>query len=466
MAERQIPGPKTREWLERGIPLFKDGLRFRKELEKAESRGFDLASQIVVDRAEGDFVWDVDGRRYIDFQNGWATNPVGNANPEIIEAVNAAHRRYGFHYDHPLRYELAEKLAGIMPQRALPRFNYEVSGTDAAEAAVHLALTRKKRRYVITFGSAYHGMGLGTKLMCGFDSELNRYLEAWTGGVIKAPYPFTDRRPAGMELEQYVEYCLWYLDNHVPQSIAPRDSIAAVIVEPGLAEGGNWIPPKRFIRGLRDLCDKNDWLLVVDEVLTGLGRTGKMWAIEHYDVLPDILVVGKNLSGGIAPCAGIAAKDEILGDCPEFHSGSTFAGTPAGCAAGLKTLEIFERDGVIEHAAKLGDIAADIMRGWERYEIVREVRTSGLLLGVGIQSPDAGEKDWWYARAVRSRMLENGVWAISDREDNIRMYPALNMQEETLRQGLEIMEEAIRHVDERGQPFGDSPAWPTGDAGF
>ena len=466
MTEGPLPGPKTREWLERGIPLFKDGLRFRKDLQEAEKQGFDLASQLVVDRAQGDFVWDVDGRRYIDFQNGWATNPVGNANPEIIEAVHAAQRRYGFHYDHPLRYQLGERLAEIMPQRALPRFNYEVSGTDAAEAAVHLALTKKKRRYVITFGSAYHGMGLGTKLMCGFDSELNRYLEAWTGGVIKAPYPFTDRRPAGLELGQYVDYCLWYLDNHVPQSIAPRDSIAAVIVEPGLAEGGNWIPPRRFIQGLRELCDKNDWLLVVDEVLTGLGRTGKMWAIEHYDVLPDILVVGKNLSGGIAPCAGIAAKDDILGDCPEFHSGSTFAGTPAGCAAGLKTLEIFERDGVVEHAAKLGEIAAEVMRGWERFQVVSEARTSGLLLGVGIRSPEPGERDWWYARAIRSRMLENGVWAISDREDNIRMYPALNMEEKTLREGLGIMEEAIRYVDERGQQFGDSPAWPTGDAGF
>lgn len=466
MTNRQVPGPKTREWLERGIPLFQNGLRFRRELAEAAKQGFDVAGQIVVDRAEGDFVWDVDGRRYIDFQNGWATNPVGNAHPEIIDAVDAAHRRYGFHYDHPLRYELAERLAEIMPEQALPRFNYEVSGTDAAEAAVHLALTKKKRRYVITFGSAYHGMGLGTKLMCGFDSRLGRYLEAWTGGVIKAPYPFSDQRPAGMDLDQYVEYCLWYLDNHVPQAIAPRDSIAAVIVEPGLAEGGNWIPPRQFIRGLRELCDKNDWLLVVDEVLTGLGRTGKMWAIEHYGVLPDIMVVGKNLSGGIAPCAGIAAKDEILGDCPEFHSGSTFAGTPAGCAAGLKTLEIFERDGVIEHAAKLGNIAADVMRDWERFGIVREVRTSGLLLGVDFRSPDANEEHWWQARAVRSRMLDKGVWAISDRENTIRMYPALNMQEETLREGLEIMEEAIAWVDEHGQRFGDSPAWPTGDAGF
>ncbi|MEJ2603288.1 MAG: aminotransferase class III-fold pyridoxal phosphate-dependent enzyme, partial [Gammaproteobacteria bacterium] len=146
--------------------------------------------------------------------------------------------------------------------------------------------------------------------------------------------------------------------------------------------------------------------------------------------------------------------------------GSTFAGTPAGCAAGLKTLEIFERDDIVGHAARLGTMAADIMQGWKRYEIVGEIRTDGLLMGVGFRSPNEGEKDWWYARAVRSRMLDRGVWAISDRESAIRLYPALNMQEEVLREGLEIMEEAIAHVNEHGQDYGDSPAWPTGVAGF
>lgn len=275
----QFPGPKTREVLERGIPLFRNGLRFDQEMQKANRRGFRSANQIVVDRALGDYIWDMDGKRYIDFQNGWATNPVGNAHPEIIDAVDAAHRRYGFHYDHPLRYELAERLAEIMPAQALPRFNYEVSGTEAVEAAVHLALTYTQRRYIITFSSAYHGVSLSTKLMCGFGSEQNRYLEAWTGGIIKAPYPFSDRTPAGMTQEQYVDYCLWYLDNHIPDCIASRNSIAGVMIEPGLAEGGNWIPPTNFLRGIRELCDKNDWLMIADEVLTGIGRTGKMWAV-------------------------------------------------------------------------------------------------------------------------------------------------------------------------------------------
>jgi len=464
----KFPGEKTRAMLERGIPLFRNGLKFESEMEKAGRRGFRSARQIVVDKAEGDFIWDLDGKRYIDFQNGWATNPVGNAHPEVIEAVYAALKRYGFHYDHPLRYELAEKLIATMPDKSLSRLNYEVSGTEAAEAAVHLALTYTKRRYVITFSSSYHGNSIGAKLLSGLDGKYNRYLEAWTGGVIRAPYPYSDVMPAGMSQDQYVEYCLWYLDNHIPNSMVPRDSIAAILIEPGLAEGGNWIPPTNFLQGIRSICDKNDWLMVSDEVLTGLGRTGTMWGIEHYGVVPDILVFGKNLSGGIEPCAGIVARDEILGDNDEFASGSTFAGTPAGCAAGIKTLELYERDGIVENAARLGRIAKEIMGDWEQYDIVRQVRGNGLLLGVGFVEPQADDKDrnWWVSRAVREEMLKNGVWAISDRQDCIRMYPALNMDEANLREGLEIMHAAIRQVNDKGHDLGDSPAWPTGVAGF
>lgn len=464
-----FPGPKTRAALERGIPLFRNGLRFSAEMERAGRRGFRPVRQIVIDRAAGDFVWDLDGNRYIDFQNGWATNPLGNCHPEILEVVEEANRRFGFHYDHPLRYDLAEMLADIMPAKALPRTNYEVSGTEAAEAAVHLALTHTKRRYIITFSSSFHGMGLGTKMLSGLEGDLSTYMEAWGGGVIKAPYPHSERIPAGMSEEQYTEYCLWYLDNHITDCIAARDNIAGILIEPGLAEGGNWIPSPRFLAGIREICDRNDWLMIADEVLTGLGRTGTMWGIEHYGVVPDILVYGKNLSGGIAPLAGISARDDILGDSTEFHSGSTFAGTPAGCAAAIKTLQIYERDHVVAHAKKLGDIAAGIMREWEKYSIVRQARGNGLLLGVSFCKPDsadADEKDWWTARAVRGRMLESGVWAISDQEDTIRMYPALNMEESVLREGLQIMDEAIRHVEAHGHTEGNTVAYPSGVAGF
>jgi acetylornithine/succinyldiaminopimelate/putrescine aminotransferase len=194
-----------------------------------------------------------------------------------------------------------------------------------------------------------------------------------------------------------------------------------------------------------------------------------MWGIDHYDVVPDILVYGKNLSGGIAPLCGISARDDILGDNIDFASGSTFAGMPAGCAAAIRTLEIFEREHIVAHAKRLGNIAAKIMHEWESYSIVRQARGNGLLLGTSFGKPESAgedEKDWWTARAVRGRMLENGVWALSDHEDTIRMYPALNMDESVLREGLRIMEDAIRHVEKRGHTEGDAVAYPSGVAGF
>jgi len=185
--------------------------------------------------------------------------------------------------------------------------------------------------------------------------------------------------------------------------------------------------------------------------------------------VPDILVYGKNLSGGIAPLCGISARDDIMGDNTEFASGSTFAGMPAGCAAGIKTLQIFARDDIVAHAKRLGAIADKIMRKWESYSIVRQARGNGLLLGVSFGKPESAsidEKDWWTARAVRGKMLENGVWAISDREDTIRLYPALNMDESVLREGLQVMEDAIRHVEKHGHVEGDTVAFPSGVAGF
>ena len=300
-----------------------------------------------------------------------------------------------------------------------------------------------------------------------YDSDNNRYMEAWAGGVLKAPFPYSQDIPAGMSREQYEEYCLWYLRKHIPDYVVPAENIAGIIIEPGLAEGGNWIPGRDFFRGVRDICDEFDWLMIADEVLTGLGRTGRMWSVEHYDVIPDILVAGKNLSGGVEPCAGVAARDEILGDNPRASAGSTFAGTPAGCAAALKTLEIYERDNVIAHAARLAERASERMQDWPtRYGIVGEVRSLGLLMGVSFTSAEESAEDFHLARSVRDEMLRRGVWAICDNEPQVRMYPALNMDESVLLAGLDRMEEAIDQVQRAGVSVGDYPPLPSGNVGF
>lgn len=463
----KLPGKDTRALLARGLPHMRDGLRYSDASGKSAAKGFQPPAQIILDRAEGDFVWDLEGNRYIDFQNGWATNPLGNCHPEVLEAVYAAQKRYGFHWEHPLRIPLAEKLASIMPNQALPRFSFEVSGTEAAESAIHMALCHTRRRYIISFTSCFHGEGLGTKMVGAYDSAKNLYMEGWAGGVIKAPYPYSENIPAGMSREQYVEYCLWYLETHIPEYIVPVENIAGIIVEPGLAEGGNWIPSVEFLQGIRKLCDRNDWLMIADEVLTGVGRTGKMWSVEHYDVVPDILVVGKNLSGGIEPCAGVAARDEILGDNVRASGGSTFAGTPAGCAAALKTLEIFERDDIVQQAETLGALAAGRMADWEsKYSIVGQLRSLGLLMGVSFSHTDEGAEDYYVARSVRDQMLQRGVWAICDHEPQVRLYPALNMDEQQLLAGLDIMEESIDYIERNGVTVGDYPPMPSGNVGF
>tara|TARA_B110000503_G_scaffold79827_2_gene122477 strand:- start:5572 stop:6057 length:486 start_codon:yes stop_codon:yes gene_type:complete len=152
-----LPGPKTAARLASGKRLFRHGLTYDTAAAKSAAKGFIAPAQIILDKAEGDFFWDLDGNRYIDFQNGWATNPLGNCHREVIEAVHDTHQRYGYHWEHPLRFELAEKLAAIMPKQQLPRFTFEVSGTEAVESALHTALCYKKRRYIISFTSSMLG---------------------------------------------------------------------------------------------------------------------------------------------------------------------------------------------------------------------------------------------------------------------------------------------------------------------
>ncbi len=461
-----LPSAKTIAILEESLPHFTNQYTYQEKAAKSEAKGFKKPVQILVDHAHGDYLHDIDGNKYIDFQNGWATNPLGNTHPEVVDAVAAAHKKIGFHWEHAHRTPLAKKIAEISPKGELTRVNFEVSGTEAAESAAHLALAYKGRSHIITFSGSFHGCALGTKLISGFSGDTKRHLAGMMGTFITAPYPFSTDIPAGMTEDQYTDYCLWYLENHIPGSIAPEDEIAAIMVEPGLAEGGNWIPNTKFIQGIRKLCDEKGWLMIVDEVLTGVGRTGKMWGIDHYDVVPDILVFGKNLSGGVEALAGIAAKDEILGKCPNHVSGSTFAGTPAGCAAAMKTLEVIERDNLIDHANHLGEIANAKIAELEKYDVVKQARGLGLLLGIQFTDPSSEHENYMIAREVRSQMLKMGVWAICDHEETIRMYPALNMDEATLIEGLDIVEKAILKVMETGVTEGDYPAYPTGVAGF
>ena len=459
-----IPGIESEKILKKGINLARGSNSYIEEVKTAENNGYkEKPPQFINGKAEGSWIVDLDRNRYVDFHAGWASNPFGNANPEIIESVVSAMKRWGFSYEHPLQYELAEKIAEISPGNKLTRVNFEISGTEAAEAAVSTALVHKKRPLIIAFEDSFHGDSIGARGLSALTSERSKYFESWRGGVIHVPYPHTFDIPAGMNAEQYANYILWYIDEFVCKKVVSPDMIAGILLEPCMAEGGNWIPTDNFIKGIQKVAKKHDWLIIADEVLVGLGRTGKMWAVDHWNFIPDILVIGKNLSGGIEPIAAIAGKEDVMKDT-DVHSGSTYAGSPAGCAAALKTLEMYERDNIVRRTEMLGHKVMERMDKWTKeFEIVGQVRGLGLLLGASIVNKDTRKPDMDLSMAVYQEALKRGAWIINDSEANIRLYPALNIDEDILDKGLTAVEEALRIVEKKDYRINLYPDYPNFD---
>jgi len=392
-------------------------------------------------------VYDVDGNEYIDFSSGWASNNVGNVHPEVLEAVIDALKKYGFVYNHPLAFELAEKLVEITPEN-LTRVTLEVSGTEAAEAAVSYALTAREKPLMISFMGSYHGDSIGARIIGAHEASRKKYFEAMQGGVLFVPYPRTYKIPSWMTPDEYADFILWYIDELLLEYISDPDRIAGVLFEPMMAEGGNYIPPRRFFVKLRELADKYNWFLICDEVLTGFGRTGRFWGIEHYGTKVDAIVTAKGLTGGLVPIGAVIMSDGMAGE-KRAYSGSTFAGCPAGCAAALKTIEIIYRDNLLDYVSRMGEEALKVMKTWpEKYDIIVDSRGIGFLLATSVETGKGDELDVEIARRIFIEAKREGVWPIWDDEPHIRIYPPLNIEEELLFKGLEGIERAIKRVEE------------------
>ncbi len=439
MEYKPVPGPRSIEYLEKILNLYPGGAA------PDARKKWETYATFITDRAEYSFLYDVDGNRYIDFSSGWASNNVGNAHPEVVDAVVEALKRYGFVYNHVYAIELAEKLIEITPDN-LTRVSFEVSGTEAAEAGVSYALTHTKRPIIISFIGQFHGDSIGARNIGSESAERRTYFESMQGGVVFIPYPRNYRIPKGMNPDEFSDYVLWYLEEQVLEYLVEPNRIAGILMEPMMAEGGNHIPPKKFWRRIRELADKYGWLLIDDEVLTGFGRTGKMWGIEHYDIKVDLLITAKGLTGGLIPIGAVVGSEEVMG-ITKAYSGSTFAGSPAGCAAALKTIEIIYRDKLLDRVTKLGDEALNIMKEWvEKFEFIGDARGVGFLLGLEVDTGKGIKADEEVARKIFVESTRYGVRAIWDEEPTIRIYPPLNIEENILFEGLYAMEKAISKV--------------------
>jgi 4-aminobutyrate aminotransferase/(S)-3-amino-2-methylpropionate transaminase len=347
--------------------------------------------------------------------------------------------------------KLAKKLAEITPGNFSKQVLMVNSGAEGIENAVKIARRYTGRYGIIAFEHAFHGR---TTLTMSLTSQVRYYkygFGPFDPGVQRFPYAYTYRAPFKTSDAEYAEYCVKRIEDGFRTYMA-AESIAAIIVEPFLGEGGYVLPPVDFIKGLRRICDENGILLISDEIQSGMGRTGKMWAIEHFDVVPDILVASKSLGGGLVIAATIASKD-IMESVDTGGIGGTFGGNPLSCVAALKVLEIYEREKLVDRSNKLGNIARDRLDGMkEKCNIIGDVRGAGLGIGIELvknretKEPAPGETKEILGKCHAHGLILMSCGAL---HNVIRIMAPLVIKEDELVKGLDILEDTIKEVNEK-----------------
>jgi len=410
-----IPGPRSRE--------------LAKRLSAVESRNVTRLTPeapIFWERALGATVWDVDGNRFVDLGGGFGVANVGHAHPRVVAAVQkqAARLLHGMGDVHPpaVKVELLEALAARFPGGGPARAVLSSSGSDAVETALKTAALATGRAGVVAFESAYHGLSLGA-------------LDATWRADFRDP--FAARLPNATAFAHYGDAAS--VERAAAEASEP---VGAVLVEPIQGRGGERVPPAGFLGALRELCDRRGWLLVADEVYTGFGRTGRWFACEHENVVPDLLCLGKGLASGM-PISACVGRAEVMDAWPRssgeaLHT-QTYLGHPPGCAAALASMAVLEEEGLVERAARLGERALSrLSRGAGGRTCVREVRGRGLMIGVACDGPERAE------RAVRDS-LERGVILLPSGDDGsvLSITPPLVIDEAALDFALDIVLESL-----------------------
>ena len=430
-------GPKGRAIIERDIAC----------LSPSYAREYPL----VVDHAQGSELWDVDGRRYIDFMAGVAVMNVGHRHPYVVEKVKEAVDKFwhiclaDFYY--PQAVEAAEKLQSIAPMGdSLVYFGN--SGTEAVEAAIKLAMFKTGRSKFIGFMGAFHGRTLGA---LSFTASKTVQRRSYQGGVkvYHVPYPNPYRRMLAphWDGEGCGDTVLDYLKDELFRTMVSPDEIAGILIEPIQGEGGYVIPPPNFLSGLRQICDENGIMLMVDEIQSGAGRTGKWWAIEHENVEPDILCFAKGIGSGM-PIGGIIARKENMVWGPGSHA-STFGGNPVAAASALATMEVIENEGLLVQAHETGEYILSRLRDMqERHPSMGDVRGRGLMIGIEfIKDHQTKERDIELRDALFQRTFEKGLLMIPCGSNSIRKTPPLNIPRNLVDDGLAIFEEALTELE-------------------
>jgi 4-aminobutyrate aminotransferase len=404
-------------------------------------------TDIVAERGEGCYLYAEDGQIYLDFTCGIAVTNTGHCHPRVVEAVRAQagkllHGQVNIVWHKPL-LELVEELRSVVPP-TLDGFFFKNSGAEAIEAAVKLARMATGRPNVIVFQGSFHGRTVGAMSLTTSKTVYRAGFQPLMSGVFVAPFPYAYRY--GWEPQQAVEWCLNELDYILHAQTAP-DETAAILLEPVLGEGGYVVPPPGFLEGLRRICDEHGILLIVDEIQSGFGRTGKWFAHQHFDVTPDVMVIAKGLASGL-PLAGVVARMDVMERWVPGSEGGTYGGNAVACAAAVATVRVMREEGLVENArVRGGELMTGLRHLQERYEGIGDVRGLGLMVGVEL-SDAQGKPDKKSAKALQKACLEErlilltcGTW-----DNTIRFMPPLVVTSEQVQDGLARFERALAKV--------------------
>jgi 4-aminobutyrate aminotransferase len=435
-----LPGPKARAIIERDKAV----------VSPSYTRGYPL----VVERGSGATVEDVDGNVFLDCAAGIAVNSTGHSHPDVVRAITEQAHKFlhmsgtDFYYEPQVR--LAEELASLAPMRGGVRSFFGNSGTEAIEACLKLARYATGRQYVIAFFGAFHGRTMGSLALTASKAVQRRGFGPMLPGVYHAPYADCYRCPLGLKPESCAAECLDFIEHQLFVHLVSPDEVAAVVVEPIQGEGGYIVAPDQFMQRLRDLTTANGILLVADEVQSGMGRSGRMFAIEYTGVEPDAVAVAKGIASGL-PLGVAVARSGLMAWPPGAHA-STFGGNPVSCAAALATIALL-KDRLVANAK---DVGAHLMSGLKalagKHPLIGDVRGRGLMIGVElVRDRQTKERAIDERNAVVSAAFSRGLLVLGAGKNTIRFSPPLVLTRDQADTAVRVFDEALTEVEERAR---------------
>jgi len=420
--------------------------------EKYISPSYTRSYPLVAKSGRGVVVTDVDGNEFFDFSAGIAVTSTGHCHPEVVAAIQKQAGELihmsgtDFYYENMVT--LAERLSQIAPMPGPHKIYYGNSGAEAIEAALKLARYHTKRQNIIAFLGAFHGRTMGALSLTASKPQQKRRFAPLVPGVTHVRYPDVYRGSSGSvdDAEAFALGCARYIEDKLFKTVLPPEEVAAIFIEPVQGEGGYVVAPTPFMQELRRICDRHGILLVVDEVQSGIGRTGKWFAVEHTGVQPDIVCMAKGIASGM-PLGVTMTRAEIMDWVPGSHA-STFGGNPVCVAAALATLDVIEKEGLLANSAEVGNHMLKRMAGWPaKHRIVGDVRGRGLMIGVDIVKD---QKTKEYAPEKRDRIVEHafecGILFLGCGPSTVRIAPPLVVTRDEADVAMDALEESIEIV--------------------